>query len=192
MSTVGTLYDETIKNGFAKLLSIQYAPAGTASINFVSEFSSAYDAYLFDIDNIFMARDDCHFILRVSIDGGASWRVDNYYWSCSTLFSNQNPNIHNAYGSATLGGVHLTWMMLTHASIIGHPLSGRVRFFPNNENSLSHVLWRTVGIQPSLYTQVNMGGGFWPYGNFVNGIQFLAHAGTISGNIRMYGMRTGA
>lgn len=189
MSTAGTLYDETIKNGFADLLSVQNV--GTASsVAFLLGSPPAYDSYLFDLDALYYNTDGAALIARVSVDNGAVWQTANYWWSATTIWSNQPNPTFSQYGSIVLGGGHTTWLFLTHGNWLGHPGMGRVRLYPTN--NVSNVTWKTGVLAPSNYNSTHIGSGFWASGPVVNGMLFLPHVGVFNGGtIRMFGLRTG-
>lgn len=188
MTTAGTLYDETVGGGFAKLLNSTVISNGATLVGI--SLPSAYDAFMFDLESIYCTGQPA-FLIRVSIDNGATW-LQSYYWSMSTVFS-YNANAWSPYGSHTLGGGHTTWLGWSHGWFDGHPLGGRVRLFQNSgTNAFSTVLFRYSCPQPSYYTACNVGSGWWPGGTAINAIAFLPSGGSFTGGtIRMYGMRKG-
>jgi hypothetical protein len=190
MSTAGTLYDETVGGGFAKLLNSTVISNGASLVGI--SLPVGYDAFLIDLESIFCTGQPA-FIIRVSIDNGASWIAANYYWSMSTIFSNDPVNTWRPYGSFTLGDPHPTWLGWSHGFIDGYPLGGRVRVFPNSgANAFSTILFRYSCVHPTLYTACNVGSGWWPGGTAINAIAFLPSSSSFtSGTIRLYGMRKG-
>jgi hypothetical protein len=189
MSTVGTLYGETVGGGFAKLLNSTVISNGAGLASFT--LPAAYDAFLFDIESIFCTGQPA-VMIRVSTDNGASWIASGYYWSMNTVFS-YDANSYRPYGSGTLGSPHDTWCSWSHGFLDGYPLGGRVRLFQNSgTNGFSTILFRTTIVHPSLYTACNIGSGWWVGGTRPNGLAFLPSSSSFTGGtIRMYGMRTG-
>ena len=188
MSAVGTLYDETIQNGFAKLLSTTVIANGAGSAGFV--LPAAHDSYLLDLDAIYMNTDGAALLARVSNNNGASYAADNYWWSATTIWSNAvNPSF-SQYGSAVLGGGHTTWLWLSHGNWLGHSAMGRVRVYPHV--NVGNVLWKTGTLQPTNYNACHIGSGFWASAGGVNAIQFLPHVGVFTGGtIRLFGLKKG-
>jgi hypothetical protein len=188
MSTAGTLYGETVGGGFAKLLNSTVISNGAGIASF--SLPTAYDAFLFDIEGVYFSS-EAAFIIRVSADNGASWFTDTYYWSLSSIFSNDPVNTWRPHGSYTLGAPHPSWLGWSHGFIVGYPLGGRVRFF-QFPNQLSTILYRYSCVHPTLYTACDVGSGWLGLGNPLNAIGFLPSSGTFTaGTIRQYGMRKG-
>lgn len=189
MSTAGTLYDETIKNGYAEFLSAQNV--GTAGAVAFS-LPAGYDSYLFDLDALYYNTEGAAIIGRVSTDNGASYKADNYWWSATTIWSNQPNPTFSQYGSVVLGGGHTTWLFMSHGHWLGHPGMGRVKVQPTG--NVSNVLWKT-GILASnpYYNSTHIGSGWWASSPIINAFMFLPHVGAFNGGtIRLFGLKTGA
>ena len=190
MSTAGTLYDETIKNGFAKLLSI--TACGTAATVGIS-IPTGYDSYWFDLDALYFTLDNGFLVARVSTDNGASYKADSYWWSATTIWGNLPAGTVSQYGSSVLGGGHTTWLFLTHGNWISHPAMGRVRIWPTGAN-ISTVVWKTGSLQNGNYNATHFGSGFYASSSLiVNAMQFLTgNGGTFNGGtIRLFGLKNG-
>jgi hypothetical protein len=188
MSVAGTLYDETIKNGYADFL--QAINVGTASaVGFALPLG--YDSYLFDLDALYYNTDNAALIGRVSTDNGASYKTDSYWWSATTIWSNQpNPTV-SQYGSVVLGGGHTTWLWLSHGNWLGHAGMGRVKVQPSG--NVSNVLWKTGTLQNGNYNAAHVGSGWWASSPAVNAFMFLPHVGVFNGGtIRLFGLKNGA
>jgi hypothetical protein len=189
MSTVGTLYDETVKNGYADFLqAINVGTAGAVGFS----LPAGYDSYLFDLDALYFTLDNAFLIARVSVDNGASYKADSYWWSATTIWSNQpNPTV-SQYGSVVLGGGHTTWLFLTHGNWLGHPAMGRVKVQPTN--NVSNVLWKTGTLQNGNYNAAHVGSGWWASAPIINAMMFLpGNGGTFNGGtIRLFGLKNGA
>lgn len=187
MSTAGTLYNETIQNGFAELLSVQNC--GTAgSVGFT--LPAGYDSYLFDLDALYYNTHNVLLAARVSVDNGANWQVANYWWSATTIWSNLPNPTFSQYGSNTLGGGYETFLFLSHGNWAGHAGMGRVRVYPTN--NVSNVLWKTGTLQDNNYNACHIGSGFWASGPAINAVLFFPGSGLFNGGtIRLFGLRTG-
>lgn len=188
MSTAGTYYDETIKNGYAKLLMTQTA-SNSSAVDFTLPVTE-FDSYEFDLSCIKIATDGA-LLIRCSNDGGASFPASaDYWWAALDVWANAAPPAISHYGSAVLGSPQDTWLLMSHALWAGNNVSGRIRLVLS-PGTVSQLRWCISGLHPSLYTYTNTGAGMRYVGG-LNVVRFLSYTSTIgSGTIRMYGMRRG-
>jgi len=183
MPIAGTLYDETIKNGYAKLLSVNRL-VNAASVTLTLD--AAHDNFIINMDNIY-----CSDVAGVpyawfSFDNGATWH-NFYYWSASVLYQTY----------ATTWGQHVSsvhgdsWIRLALNSAGGHPLSGRLRLFAGRQGfgDIAHLLWK-IG-SSGEYPFIQIGCGFPGLGNRPTHVVFYWSPGNISGTVQMYGMKKG-
>lgn len=197
MSTVGTIYDETIKYGFAKLLSTQTASNST-SIAFTAPFvGDLYDTYVFDLFGLAPSV-DTFLAMRFSTDGGATWAATDYW----TQYIRQDANASApvSYGSIYQGVAwQATFVLSDFQYSTGNPgrLSGRVRFnraYPSGGAGVRNVEWQLAHhcSNPGSTNTFAQGGGGWVATNYVNGVLFFYSGGNIvSGSIRCYGLKGG-
>ena len=194
MSTVGTLYDETIKNGFGKLLSVNEVVSPVANVDIVAPFTSAYDNYIFDIDALQSDNTGAYFLFYPSVDGGASFTQTGLLWSLGCVWSHQ---AGSTFGSVYYGAGPQTYMQQTYDAQYGPlPLHCVILFNrgPPGGGGERQYLWTNMHRSPGY------GSGF-TWGNGANnasyammtGIRFRYSSGNIiSGAIRVYGVKTGA
>ena len=189
MSTAGTLYDETIKFGHGKLLQIATA-SGAASIA-ITGFDPTFDSYVIDLDNFYNVTEGQYLVMQVSYDSGATWKTTaSYYWASFSSISNYTPPGIHWYSSLNLS--EASWLRMSHGMTPGNALVARVRVF-QNPVGYTHLTWHCGGWHSSYITHDWIGSGMW-VGNvgLVNGVRWNFTSGTVSGTVRLYGMRTGA
>jgi hypothetical protein len=194
MTTAGTLYEETIKNGFAKFLASATA-ANSATIDFVAPFTLGFNTYYWDLCNIRHTVNQAGLYVRVSGDGGATYHSAGGYRY--VVFQGYALIAGNAMGSIA-GGQNLA-MSMGNGSQTDTPVSGRLIL--NNGTSPTDRMRQFTWQLASYYysgggVMHHFGGGT---GNAdiagyppVNAIRFYSSSGNLKdGIIRMYGLRKG-
>jgi len=187
MSTAGTLYDDTIKNGYAKLLNISTVSTPVTSIDLSCAYAG-YDSYLFELDQLFL--DNCMLLLRASGDNGATYPTTGCQWVLHTMFLGEGPAIYRSYANGTLGVYDYT--QISHVAFPANAISGRVRLTTDQR---SNILFKTAGVHPANLEQLNWGCSYIDgLGGPINKLRFFPHGGGSfsAGTIRTYGFRTGA
>ena len=186
MGTVGTMYDETVKFGFAKLLQVQTLTNAGSAI-FISPFTQNFHTFIFDFLDLYPTAGYDWLWAQVSTNGGVSWLGANYYWGY--VYSTSHAAVYNASGNYVVGG-STNVFQLTGGGHNPNPWSGEVilNFRPGKNAELQ---WHFT-VRNTDYQQWNMFGGGVCDGA-VNAVQFaLATGNTIAkGTIRCYGMRLG-
>lgn len=174
-----TIYDETIKNGFAKLLAVNTA-ANSSTLDFT--ITSEYDSYLFDIDKLIPPTTDLILIIHASSNGGSSWASSYSY--CGFLASTAlgGPSqVGNPGG--TIMGIHIG----TNATT---PISGRVRLWPVGVGT-NRFLWHIATVNATHPSICYIGGGSAAITG-LNAVRFGLTSGVITaGSIRLYGLKRG-
>ena len=193
MSTVGTLYDETVKNGFAKLLSVQTF-TGVYVCDFVAPLSSLeYRTFWFDIDNLIGSNTDQYLFMYTSHDGGATWNTTTNYWVILIGYSHTTTAF---YGSVMAGAPAQAYLQPGGSVQYGPlPLAGRVYFYRSsvNEGGGKVFEWHITFRHPSYGMCCTWGGGGYYGHHGINGVRFQYNAGaTMTGAIRCYGLKKGS
>jgi hypothetical protein len=190
MSTAGTLYDETIKNGFAKLLSAQVV-TNVSVVDFVAPlaFALGYRTFWFDLDNLLCNSDGQRLVSYVSTDGGASWGGD-YLWSFIRCYSH---NAADFYGSVALGGGYRANMFVGDTAAANLYTSGRLYFhrIQAGASGTRALYGEIVCRYTGRVTLMSHSQHTW-FGGDPTAIRFQYTAGTMSGAIRLYGLKTGS
>ena len=195
MSTVGTLYDETVKFGFAKLLSVQ-SVTSASFIDFIAPFAAGevdkYSSYIFEIDGLVPTVDASLWIL-VSTDGGATWKTSGggYSWEWGYAYAN-NPAV-NYYGSITLGTTYMDHFQTGGSTYGLYAIDGRVKFNPGSNVGVKNFGWELSCLPGGSGSMAfAFGGGGYHLLSGINGVRFMFTVNTInSGTIRLYGLRKG-
>ena len=186
MSTVNTLYDETVTGGFAKLLTVNTVTSNVASINFT--IPSNFDTFWFEVTNVtFTYAGNDFLIIYASGDGGSTFGSYNM----SGLLRLMN----NFSGTAQYIGVENVAWMMPYAFCSAQPLSGRIRM----RSAKNLFFWRMEGFGDTYMNHSTMGGGrcqtLAAANTTINFIKFGSYNGGLykpGSAIRLYGMRTGA
>jgi hypothetical protein len=197
MSTAGTLYDETVKNGFAKLLSAQTV-TNVSAVDFVAPlaFALGYRTFWFDFYNLVCNTNNDRFVANVSWDGGTSWGPD-FLWSFIRCYSHQAAD---TYGSVALspsaaGGVYRGVMWLGHDQAANLYISGRLYFHRGVQGASGYrgCYGEMTGRHPSAGVSIISHAQFsWFSPADFNAIRFYFTGSTMSGTIRCYGLKTGS
>jgi hypothetical protein len=179
MSTVGTLYDEAIKFGYAKLLTVNIANNSSA-LDFVSGLALGYDSYIFDVDKLYSNVSNANLYWRVSSDSGSSYIQTTYLAGISRVL----PTVGHQFVGYNAG----TEFVPQLGPGASQSLSGRVYMQPAQNKFTWHFSAFVDGYRQTL----TFGGG----ANFsvatINAVRFaFASANLTTGAIRLYGMKKG-
>lgn len=160
--------------------------AGAAQLDFVN-FSSLYDKYVFELTGIRPGTNGDDLYMRISIDGGATFiTTANYYWSHLTSLSSGPTGVANG---AAVGQIQITdaGRCVTTA---GASTSGTICLSNMLSASLFTSLWgQQMGwTAANVVSMVVISGGY-AVANTANAVRFLMSTGTITGTIRMYGVK---
>ena len=191
MSTVGTLYDETVKYGSAKLLSV--APASnSASLDFLN-LTFDFPVYVFDLVAMLPTVMGSNLLLRISTNNGATFDVtEGYHSHWSYSMSHTTGGAHGSYISGA--GAHRTWFYIGNLQNSGATLIGRVIFYRRGLSGGRHFEWWSTTYRSDAGTGTMSIVGHGVQGSYmtVDAVRFYYSSGTIaSGVIRCYGMRPG-
>lgn len=169
--------------GALVLLSEKIASA-SASLDFTSIITSAYDEYLIELINIVPASNSRVRFL-VSTDNGSTWATANVYrWTAQKLITGVSSAQING-GAATswdldtgditlqAGGTHTGKLHLIRGSAAASPIMYANYSYDDNVNGFTAFEWS----------------GTWRGAALINAIQFKMASGNItSGTIRVYGI----
>jgi len=166
----------------------QHAASSSASLDFTSWYSSAYDDYLVRFIGILPATDGANLYLKVSTDGGSTWSAANYAWALmgyGTGGTQANAN----QGGDSASGILLMGNMENTTSTGGG--SGELSLFnPGSATRAKAMTYFTNfrAADGAWYRWV--GGGAWKDDtNDINGLRFIYDSGNIAeGTIRIYGI----
>jgi hypothetical protein len=196
MSTDGTLFDETIKLGYAKHLQTQNIPGGTVYAVFLAPFTTFYDTLMFEFVNVASTVDACIMGWRVSYDGGASFSADGYWWTQQYNFSY---HAGGSYGSCSISQPDYVSYAYAGANPVNtHPSFGELYLQRSSRPFLtwdSHVVHIQSGLNfiSCRAGGMHVGTGAGVAANPVNGIHFFfAGSSFKSGSIiRCFGIKKG-
>jgi hypothetical protein len=187
MSVAGTLYEETVKFGHAKLLSSQTANS-VVYLTFTTPFTSEFNSYQFDIINLTHGSTAYPWLAcQMSSDRGASW-ITGYWWGCYYICSHSN--VYGTQGSVYTPTVQDVVRIALDAYPANTPTAGEAQMYCAPGKAMQFQAHTSIN-HPSY------GQGQWVVGTAVdagaNAIRFFFNNGTpiLSGTIRMYGLRSG-
>jgi hypothetical protein len=192
VSTVGTLYEETVKLGTAKLLTVSN-PAGVTSVA-LTMTDANFDTYLFELVLSFSQAAN-YLFSRWSNNGGSTWlSTESYFWQYAIMSVSRSPNVLY-HSSNILGTGFKNHARLSLGTLGGYPLNGRLIFYRGSgTGGLNYMEW-SMGHYASDagWGWINHIGNCANNMTAPNAIQFYPDAGAnMSGTIRMYGLRKGA
>lgn len=199
MSTAGTLYDEIIRYGSAKLLSAQTF-SNVTFIDFVAPlaFALGYRTFWFDFDSVTCSISGAHFRAYVSADGGSTFQGD-YLWSMQRMYSHGAADTYGsvAFSPGSAGGDYRGSIWVSDAQYSPGPyyMNGYMCF--NRQaaglGGVRNIYGTTTYRHPSLGIAIKTHGSVpWAGGWDWNAIRLQYNTGTMSGMIRCYGLKTGS
>lgn len=179
---LGTIYPR-----YGVLLATVTASA-SVSMNFTTGINSTYDEYILVLSDIVPATGDTTINLRVSEDGGSTWKsgaADYKYELTDQFTGGANVNTASAAASAMILGVQV-------GNGAGSSLCAHIRFWnPSGTTRRKKFLF-----QQSFETNANNmafgsgGGAYVGTLNAINALQVLAGSGNITSGVgRLYGVR---
>lgn len=166
--------------------------ANSATVDFTSGINGAYKRYKIEIDGLLPATDISILMIRVSLDGGSTWKsgASDYAWVGTRNYSSSSATTGStATSEIRIGGPgtgsnnFMSNVATETASLrvnIGDPSSGnRVPIWGDGAWFAEEA---GVGISHCVF------GGLYLTAGAVNGIRFLMSAGNITqGTFRLYG-----
>lgn len=191
-SATGTIYFDGIHVTLARSIVMLDDLSGSAvsSLDFTHGITADFDVYMLEIIEVVISTTNQSLGLRVSEDGGATWKsgaTDYDYaqtWSAAGTTGAGISNSSTLFPLTRGGSMHNT-------SALGY--SGRVVFY-NPAGSVRQKGIHWIGLYqdsaagPSWATITGMG----KYGlttNPINGIRLFTSSGTMTGRARLYGIR---
>lgn len=167
----------------ALVLLEQHAASMSASLDFTTAITSAYDEYAVELINIVPAS-DAGIQMLVSSDGGSTWANANYKWS--NRYSNQNGSTGETHSTGTTA--FTVWDTVESTSSPG--LSARIRIFnPLSTSYAKQFLNEGISRQDDGNIYCYSGGMYYDSTSAVNAVRFQASTGNLtSGTIRVYGL----
>lgn len=192
MPTPGnTLYDETIKNGFGKILVVQNM-VGASFVDFVAPFADAvvgdYGSYVFLLDSV---RPAAAAVLAMNLStDGTTWDA-SLRWGWALTSSN---NVAGYYGANYLGGgAYFNYIQLD-TGVDPAAFSGSIAFNPGlttGAKSATFALSRSAG--GSTLSSYNIGCGSNVNYATIRAVRFgFTNSSAMYGFIRLCGLRRGA
>ena len=177
--------------GGALVLLEQHTASNSATLDFTTAISAAYDEYLIEVLDLLPATAGAAPLLCVSTDGGSTFQASAYYWS------QNNTQIGGATGGAN-GASNVSDIVLWGDSAgagqgngAANTFSGSFRLFnPLGTATYKYVRGEGLGHYNgnNSWYQFSMG-GFWLATTAVNAFRVLYSSGNIaSGTIRVYGI----
>lgn len=187
---VGTARQAVPPSGSRILLGSQTVSAAVANVDFLTGIDATYDEYELVFMGVKLAADGANFGLRISQDGGATFKAGatDYYWEgvyINTTVAN-SAFISNNTGSTFM---RLTTSVLLNAAI---PIHGKAKFFrPWASAERKYFIYESICAQQTQGNTVEYGGG--QYGtdnNPFNAVRLVASAGNITaGTFNLYGTK---
>jgi hypothetical protein len=200
--TAGTVRVYGITKSSQALATLQSAAAGalvfleekqansSATLDFTSVISSAFDEYVIEVVNCVPATTATTFTMRVSTDGGSSYVATGYRYAYQ--YYNTVAGINGIAGSESATYLTLGGTMANTAAAGG--ISGSYRLFNPGSATLHKQLTGTcyfLGTDAHDYREDV--GGKYPQTTVVNALRFMFDSGNIAtGTVRIYGVAKSA
>ncbi len=175
-------------SGSGLVLLEQYTASSSASLDFVTAITSAYDDYVFELVNVIPATNSVDFYQRMSTNGGVSYDSSSLYNSSIFGWATAGTvNTGNAAASPVGQLVLRNTTEISNSSNYG--LCGFVKLFApasaNYKRIHTEVSYFSTGSSLSRIVSA----GSYANATAVNAYRFLFSSGNIaSGTIRCYGL----
>lgn len=186
---------------FARTSTLQSSPvllatvnaSSSATVEFTTELTSAYRRYQVVIDGLSPATDATDFKMRVSDDGGSTWKSTGSYMTTLESDSMHFPPDDRDFTSQTAICLNSTFTFYHMSNVAGE--NGFFTIDISDPSTSRAVLIKWTGAytadDPGTTPFIgNYGVGFWGGSQMaVTGIQFFFSSGNIAaGRFRLYGM----
>jgi len=187
----GSASTDSVRYGQLGMTLISTASASTsAAIDFTSGIDSTYDEYMISLTNIVPATDDTTLLVRVSEDGGSTFKAGSTDYTYA-YNSEQEAGADTSSGSTGASAIRLGVSMSSTASAGGW--CGELRFFAPAGTTQKKLFTFSGGWPRTSSTDfrcINGAGRFVLDTNAINGIRFICGVGNItSGNFALYGIK---
>ena len=171
----------------------QHTAAGSASLDFTTAFTSAYDEYLIEGINLIPATNGVLPWIRFSTDGGASYDAGaNYQWATSI----QTPAGGTGFTAVASATGASAIVPSGTGNVANTAIGGGLRFSARLFDPLSAAAHKALigegtfrNSGDSNHYRTNFG-GYYASATAINALRFLFSSGNItSGTIRIYGLK---
>ena len=178
-ATVATL----VSNGGWKKITAQTA-SGASTVDFSSGIDSTYDCYMIELVNVVPGTDATDLYVRISTDGGATFKSGGADYSWHLLASTDVPS-NAAHGTTAAAQADIAEAV---GNAGGKLLNGTVQLFRPSAAVLNSHHFKTAYISSGNNAFTANGAFKYNTATAVNGIRFLMSGGTISGTFTLYGL----
>lgn len=163
-------------------------PSAASTSDFTAFDNATYNSYLFIFTNIVTSSDGSHFICKTSTDGGSTY--DTGYAHAN--FQN-NTNTGSGVTDTEAEGAGSVELTATNnwGSATNEQLAGELRLYNPGATAHCKMTWQ-IGYdddQAGAYWTCEVGAAKRETAADVDAIQFLSSSGTITGTIKMYGLK---
>lgn len=182
----GLTYGDT---GSAVVLIDVLNPAAASQADLTKGISADYDEYVIKLTNIVPGTNDDSLWLRVSEDGGSTFKSGGTDYRYAFNVGTDTPT-NAAVGSAGSAQLQVSGSVSNTAADGG--MNGEIRFFNPSSTSAKKVFTWVLSYYRSTGTvqHYTVGGGrFQLDNNAINAVRVMYSSGTITGNIALYGRR---
>ena len=168
----------------ALILLEQHTAASSASLNFTTGITAAYDDYRLDFIGIAAGTENASFLMRFGTGGGPTWDTSSNYIYGGIVFLSDGTTA--GIGNAGATSFELVSSMTTASTA---SCNGSIYLY----GPQSGVGWPGITLGAPNQTGVGLRGRLF-FGNYastasITGVQFLMSSGNIaSGVVRLYGM----
>lgn len=174
-------------DGASMVLLATAAAANSATVDFISGITSTYDEYVVTLTNVIPATDAAQIWLRVSEDGGGTFKAGATDYASTRVAQTDN---NAPTGAGSTGDAKI---VMAAALSNSKPYCGEVRFWAPAGTAVNKMFKFTSSYLTSAGTtiaSVDGSGVFQLDTNAINGLRFMMGAGNItSGNFALYGLR---
>lgn len=163
--------------------------SASATLDFTSLITSAYDVYVFEFENILPATDNVDFLMRTSTDNGSNYDSGAGNYQYAQFVNNTGSFSTDDVCSAADTAIKIA------PTIDNGSTTGGINGFLKLYNPLNATQYKSVGFHVNGFLNdnqfYNIQGSGWRVATAdIDAVRFLMSSGNIaSGTIRMYGIK---
>lgn len=186
--TVGGISSVAGASGSSLVLIQSQTAAASASIDFTTGIDATYNEYVLAFTDVVLATNDEQMNLRISLDGGATFKAGAADYQHSKLVTGTTGT---PFDEGSTGDTIIKLMGMGQLNADASSLSGVIRFFnPAGTAKKKVFLWDLAFFRNANPRRNSGYGCYIAAATAINGVRLLAGSGNItSGTFALYGVR---
>lgn len=171
--------------GTALVLIQAQTVTAAATADFTTGITSTYDEFLVHYSGVIGSVDLVDMGVRVSQDGGATYKADATYHYCGRLSSDVGADAANQSAAATYLRISSGQVSINS----GRPQAARIMFTNPSDGAFKEFQFQTSNFNGSNQSDTSGSGFYAGSGTAINAIRFILSSGNVTGNFKLYGVK---